>query len=375
MIHRDCRYYRGDRPCDFHKSAGVVCRDCPHYSPAGEKILLIKLDAPGDVLRTTSLLPGLKKRFPECYLTWITRAGSLPLFLHNPLVDRVLPLQPDGLVSILSETFDLSLNLDTSPLSSSLQALVRAGEKKGFTLDGSGRVAPCGPEAETWLEMSVFDNLKRANRKTCQTLIREIAGLPPPDGEIVLNLSPEEIARGGEFARENGLREDDLAIGFNTGGGRRWKWKKWTREGTLALARLCRDRLGAKILLYGGPEEEERNAWLVREGEGLFIDTGCRNDLRTFFALLNLSRLLVTSDTLALHAAAGLKKKVVALFGPTSAAEIELYGRGEKVAAPVPCVCCYRTDCAVEPNCMESIDPETVFAAVRRLLPPQDPER
>lgn len=370
MIHRDCRYYLGDRPCVFHKTEGVVCRDCPHYSRAGEKILIIKLDAAGDVLRTTSILPGLKERFPAGYLTWITRRESLPIFFHNPLADRVLPLQPEGLVSILAETFDLSINLDNSPVSASLQALVRAGEKKGFTLDPSGRVAPCGPEAEDWLEMSVFDDVKKANTKTCQTLLREIAGLPPSDGEIILNLSPEEIAQGQKFAREKGLRAGDLTIGFNTGGGRRWRYKRWTREGTLSLARLCRDRLGAKLLLYGGPEEEERNAWLVREGEGIFIDTGCRNDLRTFFALLNLSDLLVTSDTLALHVAVGLKKQVVALFGPTSASEIALYGRGEKVIAPVPCQCCYRIDCEVKPNCMESIDPETVFAAIRKLLPP-----
>jgi len=369
MIRRDCRYYLGDRPCLFHKRERVVCRDCPHYSPSREKILVIKLDAAGDVLRTTSLLPGLKDRFPDSYLTWITRRGSLPLFENNPLVDRVLPLQPEGLIAVLSQAFDLSLNLDTSPLGSSLQALVRSGEKRGFTLDPSGRVAPCTPEAEAWLEMSVFDDVKKANRKTCQTLIREMAGLPPPDGRIILNLSPEEIARGEKFAREKGIAEGDPVIGFNTGAGRRWKHKKWTRRGTLELARLCRDRLGTKLLLYGGPEEEERNAWLVREGKGIFIDAGCRNDLRTFFALLNLSDLLVSSDTLALHAAVALEKPVVALFGPTSATEIDLYGRGEKVIAPVPCQCCYRPDCDIKPTCMESIEPGTVFAAVEKLLP------
>ncbi len=375
MIHRDCRYYRGDRPCVFHKTEGVVCRDCSHYSPIGEKILVIKLEAAGDVLRTTSILPGLKERFPAGYLTWITRRSSLPLFRHNPLVDRVLPLQPAGLAAVLSESFDLAINLDNSPVSASLQALIRAGEKKGYTLDSSGRVAPCGPEAEAWLEMAVFDGVKKANRKTCQTLIREIVGLPPPDGEIILNLGPEELAWGERFAREQGLGEGELRIGFNTGGGRRWRYKRWSREATLALARLCCERLGARLLLYGGPEEEERNAWLVREGKGIFIDTGCRNDLRTFFSLLNLCDLLVTSDTLALHAAVGLKKRVVALFGPTSAAEIDLYGRGEKVVAPVPCQCCYRTDCDVSPNCMETIEPETVLAAVRKLLAPPAPGR
>ncbi len=35
---------------------------------------------------------------------------------------------------------------------------------------------------------------------------------------------------------------------------------------------------------------------------------------------------------------------VLAFFAPTSAAEIELYGRGEKVASTAPDYCSYRPD-------------------------------
>ena len=363
-INQDCRYYLGDRPCRFHKREGVKCGDCPHYSPFSFKILIIKLDAAGDVLRTTSILPGLKERYPDSYLTWITREVSLPLFINNPYVDRVLPLEPDGLLCCQAETFDLSINLDTSQLSSTIQYLVKSGEKRGFTLDDRGMVSTCNPEAEKWLRMSIFDDEKKANQESSQAIMAEIVGNPLPPGEIVLNLGAAEVAQGDSFAKAAGLDRAKPVIGFNTGGGRRWKHKKWTRENTLALARRCAEELDAQLLLYGGPEEEERNAWLVERGGGVFIDTGCDNDLRTFFAKLNLCDLLITSDTLALHAAVGLKKKVVALFGPTSASEIELYGRGEKVVSPLPCQCCYRPDCEVKPDCMESITPDMVIKAL-----------
>jgi lipopolysaccharide heptosyltransferase III len=368
IIHRDCRYYLGDRPCGFHKREGVKCGDCPYYSPFSVKILIVKLDAAGDVLRTTSILSGLKKRYPDSYLAWITRGVSSPLFLNNPYVDRVIPLQPDGLLCCQAETFDLSINLDTSQLSSTIQSLVRSGEKKGFSLDDRGRVCVCNPEAERWLRMSIFDDEKKANQESCQSIMAEIVGNPFPPGEIILNLGPEEIALAECFAKSSGLDRSKPVIGFNTGGGHRWKHKKWTRENTLALARRCSVELDAQLLLYGGPEEEERNAWLIDQGGGIFIDTGCGNDLRTFFAKLNLCDLVVTSDSLALHAATGLKKKVVALFGPTSASEIELYGRGEKVISPIDCQCCYRSDCKVKPDCMESITPDMVMEAINRLL-------
>jgi lipopolysaccharide heptosyltransferase III len=367
-INRDCRYYLGDRPCRFHKREGVKCGDCSYYAPFSAKILIIKLDAAGDVLRTTSILPGLKERYPESYLTWITREVSLPLFINNPDVDRVLPLEPDGLLCCQAETFNLSINLDTSQLSSTIQYLVKAGEKMGFTLDDRGRVSTCNPEAERWIRMSIFDDEKKANQKSCQAIMAEIVGNPLPPGEIILNLSSAEVAQADSFAKAAGMDRTKLAIGFNTGGGRRWKQKKWTRENTLVLARRCAEELDAQLILYGGPEEEERNAWLVERGGGIFIDTGCDNDLRTFFAKLNLCDLLVTSDTLALHGAVGLGKKVVALFGPTSDSEIELYGRGEKVVSPLPCQCCYRPDCEVKPDCMESITPDMVIGAINRLI-------
>jgi hypothetical protein len=49
----DCRFFEGDRPC-IHKRE---CPGCPLFEPAGRRILLLKLGALGDVLRTTPLLP------------------------------------------------------------------------------------------------------------------------------------------------------------------------------------------------------------------------------------------------------------------------------------------------------------------------------
>ena len=53
----DCRYFLGDRPCVWHKRTGVVC-ECEHYERVTGRVLIIKLDAMGDVLRTTCLLPA-----------------------------------------------------------------------------------------------------------------------------------------------------------------------------------------------------------------------------------------------------------------------------------------------------------------------------
>jgi len=367
-IKSDCRHYRGDRPCSFHKREGAKCARCGDYAPFAEKILIIKIEAMGDVLRTTSILPGLRKKHPRAQITWIAAPSALPLFQGNPYVDRALPLLPDGLLCLLSERFTLAVNLDTAPVSASLLARAVAEEKRGFSLDERGQVCALSAAAEEWLRMSVFDDVKKANRRTYQAIIHDILGLGSPPGEIVLNLSEEEVAFARAFVARRNHAPARPWIGLNTGGGGRWRFKRWSKEATLALARLCSDEFKTRLLLFGGPEEEERNGWLMSCAGDILADTGCRNTVREFFALLGLCDLVVTSDTLALHAAIGLKKKVVALFGPTSAAEIELYGRGEKVVAPVDCRCCYLPDCRTRPNCMESITPEMVMSAIRKLL-------
>jgi ADP-heptose:LPS heptosyltransferase len=72
---------------------------------------------------------------------------------------------------------------------------------------------------------------------------------------------------------------------------------------------------------------------------------------------------------MALHIAVALAKPVVALFGPTSAAEIELYGQGEKIQPPgLDCLVCYLSRCDKSPYCQELIDPERVASAVEGQL-------
>ena len=90
--------------------------------------------------------------------------------------------------------------------------------------------------------------------------------------------------------------------------------------------------------------------------------------MRHFAALMSHTNVIVTGDTLAMHLALALERRTVVLFGPTSAAEIELYGLGEKVVPDMTCLSCYKTSCDFVPNCMDLVSTDMVEQAVRRLL-------
>src|SRR5574343_73614 len=68
-IKTDCIFFKGDLPCAPHKKSGVHCPDCPSYQPIETRILIIKLGAIGDVIRTTPLLRKIKKEYPNCKIT------------------------------------------------------------------------------------------------------------------------------------------------------------------------------------------------------------------------------------------------------------------------------------------------------------------
>jgi ADP-heptose:LPS heptosyltransferase len=369
----DCRHFRGDRPCDPHKKEGVHCGDCPRYEPIRMRILVVKLDAVGDVLRTTSILPGLRATYPEARIDWITREDAVPLFQGNPLVDRVLPFREEAWTYLLSNEYDLAINLDASPASARIGTMARAKKRIGYGFDPRGFVYPWNEEAVEWFEMGLYDDVKLRNRKTYQQIISEICRLQGHERPIRLYLAEAEKEKALAWARSRGFTPGTPVIGLNTGAGRRWEHKKWTEEGFVELIRLLRpSRRNADsppwILLLGGPEEKDRNRRIAKEAGSKVLDAGTGNDLREFFSLVNLCDLVVTGDTMALHVAVSLGKKVVALFGPTSAAEIELYGRGRKISSDAPCSGCYRTDCDVKPTCMERISATEVFDAIGTLL-------
>ncbi|MGB9665257.1 MAG: glycosyltransferase family 9 protein [Ignavibacteria bacterium] len=369
MLKRDCKHFPGDRPCSFHKLTGVKCDDCPHYEPVTFKILVIKLDAVGDVLRTTCILPGLKEKYPQSQITWLTRSNAKEIFYNNHFVDRVFVIENNETDYFFrSEKFDLVLNLDSSPVSSAICSSVNGKEKLGYALDEKGKVYPINPEAEEWFIMGAFDDVKKKNTRTYQSIILEIARINTKNYPIILNINEKEKQFADEFLLKNKIDKSKKIIGLNTGAGPRWKFKSWTLEGFEELIKMMLDKTDYYIFLYGGPFERERNDYLSKLHSQRVIDTGTENSLRQFFALVSLCDLLVTGDTLAMHTATALGKKIIALFGPTSVNEIEDYGLITKIQSDLNCLVCYKMDCDFDPNCMNSIKPETIFQKIIELM-------
>lgn len=364
----DCRHFLGDRPCSWHKKEGLLCR-CEHYEPLSGRLLIIKLDAMGDVLRTTCLLPAIAKAWPGVRIAWLTRPESAPLLENNPYITEIIPYGPESQIQIAARSFDKVINLDAGKISSGMAALAMAADKIGFILHPHGYVHATSKSAERWLRLGVFDDLKKENTRTYQDWMLDIIGLSGNGMKYILNLTQPELEQGRLYLKSLGMKLNKTIIGIHTGAGARWPQKQWGEDKIIDLiGRLASGAGKHQVVLFGGPSEKELNLRIASQSGKKVFDSGCDNSVRQVAAMLACCSVVLSGDTLAMHMALAMERRVVVMFGPTSAAEIELFGLGEKVVPDMDCLACYKRECSKNPNCMDSISVDDVIKAIRRQL-------
>jgi heptosyltransferase-2 len=324
-------------------------------------ILILKTGALGDVLRTTSILPGLHERYPDARVTWVTAPAAVDLVRTHPLVRTVAALDVASDASVEAASTQLSatcwarvISLDDEASIARIATVVSSKRLSGAYVRNDGTLAYT-PDTAPWFDMGLLsvhgkaaaDQMKGQNERSHPQIYADMLGLRM--GKPALHLPEESRSFARAFAARSELEVHRPLIGLNTGAGGRWTSKQLDVERTVELSRKLHAARGGRIsfLVVGGEAEAERNRAIL---EGLSrsslrgFDGGTENTLLDFAALLELCDTIVASDSLALHIGVALSVRVVAFFAPTSAAEIELYGRGEKVVSTAPDACSYRPD-------------------------------
>lgn len=343
MFHTDCRHFTGYKPCRFQRA----CDGCPHHDPVQAEILLINLDALGDVLRTTAVLPAVRRAWPGARITWLTRPRAVPLLAHHPLIDRVLPLGPEALAELSARRFEVLLNVDKSRAAGAIAVRTEAADRRGFGIDRRGNIVPLTEDAGYLYATGLDDQLKfRDNQQSEPQMLCEAFGLPYARDRYVLHRPPGAPLPG-----------PPRKVGFNTGCSPLYPFKKLPLATQEAAIRLIAAETGEPVLLLGGPEDTERNAALAEALGPLAEATPTDQGLLAGAGHVDRCAVVVSGDSLGMHMAIGLGKHVVAWFGVTCPQEIDLYDRGVKLLAAVSCAPCWRRACENTPRCYDRVEP------------------
>jgi len=357
----DCFYFRGHVPCVPHKEKGVHCANCPDFRLRKGRILIIKLGAAGDVIRTTPLLAPLQHQYPDHFITWVTEFPSL----LPKLVDDPLLLNTENVLWLRHTHFDLVINLDKDRQAGALAAEVSADRKIGFTLGTDGTCQPITTGHSTGMveavqnkfQTGLFDDVNKACTQSYPQEIFAICGYEFQGEEYIV-----ERPDLGDIDFD--LPEGKALVGLNTGCGGRWTSRLWPEKYWSELARNLQEA-GYGVVLLGGPEEHEKN---LRLAYSAGVKYPGHFNLPTFIGLMDQCDLVVSAVTMAMHIALGLGKKLVLFNNIFNPHEFELYGRGIILSPEQECTCFFKPRCSAENFCLESLKPAAVQQAVDSLL-------
>ncbi|MFH1867511.1 MAG: glycosyltransferase family 9 protein [Candidatus Omnitrophota bacterium] len=281
----------------------------------------------GDVLRTTVIL----NFFKNDDVSWLVDKKAAPLLEKNPYIKRILVYNLETVLQLQRERFDTVVNLEKVPGICALADSIDAWRRFGFRFDENEGQAQSYDGAEDVLSLSLHLDKKRENRKYWQQALAEMIGMRWKGEEYILGYKPKSK-----------LSHD---VGFNWVTGTKWKNKAWPKEHWQKLEKLIKEK------------------YSITWQKGL-------DNLYDYMDWINSCRLIVTNDSLGMHLAVAFKKKVVALFGPSSSREVYLYERGSIVLPKTSykCLPCLKGYCHKKVHCMGFIKPSNVKNEIASLL-------
>ena len=258
-------------------------------------ILIAKLGATGDVVRTTPLLRRLTS-----HITWLTATKNTVLL--EGVKDNLRCFSWDERERALDTHYDLAINLEDTLDVAQFLKTVRCNKIFGAYVDSDNSLRYT-ENSTRWFDLSLIsaygklkaDKLKFQNRQTYQELIFSGLGLRFA-GEPYLLSEPIETGLSG-----------DVAIAADAGP--IWPMKKWA--------------------YYHGLKER-------LEDQGLTVNVlPERSSLLEHLSDVRNHRCLVGGDSLPMHFALGTGTACVSLFTCTSPWEIYDYGVQKKIVSPL----------------------------------------
>jgi heptosyltransferase-2 len=258
-------------------------------------VLIIKLGAAGDVVRTTPLLRRL-----DGPVSWITSENNLALL--EGIDQEVRCVSWENRKRVTDAAYDLVINLEDDQQTSSFLKELKFKQLFGAYLNEDGKLIYTS-NSRGWFDLSLIsahgreeaDRLKLLNRRTYQELIFEGLGLGFNDERYYLPPS-----------RPTGLQGD---VAISSTAGAVWPMKQWAYY----------DELKKELELAGLKVNVLQS----------------RPSLLEHLADVQGHRCLVSGDSLPMHLALGSGLRCVSIFTCTSPWEIYGYGLQKKIVSPI----------------------------------------
>lgn len=349
------------------------------------RILLVRLRLIGDVVLSTPVIRGLRRRFPDAHLTYVVEPLAAPVVRGNPHLDElvVVPVTK-GLSRVTGDLaigarlrrgrYDVAIDLHGGPRSAWFTRASGAPQRIGYAIQGRRwmytHVVPRAAELTPRHSVeNQWDLLAPLGVGPCAP---DRDGLEMPD-------DPDATARVWARLKAAGITTQHRLVVMHVSAGnpfRRWSTDAWEA----LIVRLAHGDPARRFLLSSGPSDEAA-AGAIRDGArrrlmglgDVLPDVGDL-DLPELRALIALAAVYVGGDTGPTHVASTTTTPIVELLGPTLAERSRpwrdpRYFSETVDVGPLPCRPCHQRVCAPgDFRCLGGISVDRVADAAERAL-------
>ena len=367
-----CKNYSGYKPCKpYYNCLENGCAD--EAGDMGTKILIISLDALGNVLDNTPILYAIKRKYPVSTVYWMTLPNAEKILVNNPYIDKLFLWNDESRMIARNIEYDVVMNADKSLYACAFANEVKAKKKLGFLLNDDGKIVPANESAMYSYIMGIDDKKKfRENRRSGVDIIHEVFELEYKRDRYVFNFSDEEKEFIESYKKSISYDGGIVYCGFNTGCSELFPNKKMTVEQHITLITEILKNPNIVVMLLGGREDTERNNTIYNEFNAKdrkrIINTPSTEGIRRGACYMSVSDIVISGDSFGMHLAIALQKYIISWYGLSCWEEIELYDYGIKIfQKDLECSPCWKRVCPYDLECIKMIDLNLIVDTVNKF--------
>jgi heptosyltransferase-2 len=359
-----------------------------------EKIVILALPGIGDALLATPMIELLRKAYSDAEIHVVVMfASTRDMYAQDPYIDKVhyydfIHGSRSGSMKLISELrklrFDISINIYPQNRREYNVIGLMIGAKRRISVKYRRR----DPQNLSWLNT---DTILEDDTLHCVEENVRLLSLLGIDHELKestlpklrLNIAESHTNWADRWFYEHGISEEQLTIGLHAGTAlfKNHIRRRWAPEKFAELAVHLSKKVGAKVLLFGGPDDHDAND-VIRANAGDCVIPVVANNILDSAAVMRRLNLFVSNDSALMHMAGALQLPTVAIFGPTNETYVHPWKTRYKIVhtgiecrpcfiySPKP-LTCYRLDPSEHFLCIRAIEVEQVFGAVKELLHPE----
>jgi len=346
-------------------------------------ILMVRLSAVGDVVRTLPSLAVLRKNFPSARIAWLVEDKSSDILLGQPELDDVIVfprtvwanyLARGRWWSLCKETrrfirrlrrqrFDLVIDFHGIFKSGLFSRITGAGVRVGFDRDFGKEWNYLFNNWRLPLENTRLSRFER-NLNLLQGM-----RLDTEAAEISLYVSPEDQRYADDFVAKHGLAGRYPLVAIHPGTSEKTRYKRWFPARYAQVADGLVEELGASILVTWGPGERGTAEEVQSLTRSPCVVSCPTKSLKQLAAIYGHCHLYIGGDTGPMHIASLMRVPVVVIHGPTDPVINAPYSGtpASQVRKDLPCSPCRDRHCQ-KLDCLKAIGPKEVLKTAKDVL-------